>query len=377
MLGGKSHLTLEHARLGAQNGERAERYDKRKPPAMRLLSRCPPNFCAIAFGLAGLALVWRLMASFYGSPAGISDVLFVAAAVVWLGLAGGCVARLVRTPRVVLSELRNPVLAPFWALVWIVGMLLAVGLQPHAPSVAKVVFVVFLVATIVFGGWLTGQWIAVPLDPVKLHPGYFLPTVAGGLVGAECAAGFGLRGVGWLSFGIGIVCWMVLGSLIINRLFFLDMLPAALVPTLAIELAPPVVGGSAYFELHGPAPDALAYGLAGYAVLMVLVQIRLLPLCWRLTFSPGFWSFTFPWCAVIALALRWLQTERPAGQTVYSALAAGAVSVLVAAIAVRSVGAIVRGDFVPRPVVALVAPVPVSPSAAQATAAGVVAEATR
>jgi tellurite resistance protein len=312
-----------------------------------VFARVPPTFFAISFGLAGLALVWRLMTSVYGSPAAVADALFLASGVVWALFVAGALTRALRTPREILGELRDPVLSPFWALPGIIGMLLAAGLEPHAPGVAKVVFVIFLTATILFGGWLTGQWIAVPLDQTKLHVGYLLPTVAGGLVGAQCAASFWLRGIGWLSFGIGTVCWLLLGSLILNRLFFVETLPGALVPTLAIELAPPAIAGSAYFELHGSAPGTVAYGLAGYAVLMVLVQIRLLPSYTRLRFSPGFWSFTFPWCAVAGLALRWLPIERPPGQPVYAALAAGGVSLLVAAVATRSVLAIWRGEFGP------------------------------
>ena len=312
-----------------------------------VFSRIPPTFFAISFGLAGLALVWRLMTAAYGSPAAVADVLFLASGVVWALLVAGSLARAVRTPQEILRELRDPVLSPFWALPGIIGMLLAVGLQPHAPGVAKVVFVTFLAATIVFGGWMTGQWIVVPLDQAKLHVGYLLPTVAGGLVGAQCSAGFGLRGIGWLCFGIGIVCWVMLGSLILGRLFFVETLPGALVPTLAIELAPPAIAGSAYFELHGSATGTVAYGFAGYAVLMVLVQVPLLPSYARLRFSPAFWSFTFPWCAVVGLALRWLRIEHPPGETAYAALAAGGVSLLVAAIATRSVLAIRRGDFAP------------------------------
>ena len=113
---------------------------------------------------------------------------------------------------------------------------------------------IFRAATILFGGWLTGRWIAVPLDQAKLHVRYVLPTVAGGLVGAQCAVGVGLRGIGWLNFGIGIVCWLLLRSLILNPLFFVQTLPGALVPTLAIELEPPAIAGSVHFELHGSAP---------------------------------------------------------------------------------------------------------------------------
>lgn len=330
-----------------------------------VFSRVPPTFFAISFGLAGLALVWRLMADAYGSPAAVADALFLASGVVWALLVAGSLTRALLMPREILGELRDPVLSPFWALPGIIGMLLAVGLQPHVPGAAKVAFVIFLAATLLFGGWVTGQWIAVPLDHAKLHVGYLLPTVAGGLVGAQCSAGFGLREIGWLSFGIGIVCWLMLGSLVINRLFFVEMLPGALVPTLAIELAPPAIAGSAYFELHGAAAGSVAYGFAGYALLMVLVQVRLLPSYARLRFSPGFWSFTFAWCAVVGLALRWLRIERPPGQVVYAALSAGGVSLLVAGVAARSVLAIWRGELTPRPGGAPLAPAAPPLSAAQ------------
>lgn len=69
---------------------------------------------------------------------------------------------------------------------------------------------------------------------------------------------------------------------------------------LAIEVAPPAVAGDAYFGLTGGRIDTLAYLLAGYTVLMVLVQLRLLPLYLRLPFTPVFWSFTFSYAAVAA-----------------------------------------------------------------------------
>ena len=52
----------------------------------------------------------------YGTPGGIADALSVAAAVVWLLIIAGSLARLVRSPRSVLAELRGPVFSPFWSL---------------------------------------------------------------------------------------------------------------------------------------------------------------------------------------------------------------------------------------------------------------------
>lgn len=316
---------------------------------MKVAIRFPPTFFAIPFGLAGLASVWRQMADFYGTPGAVSDVLFIAAAVCWSLLAVTAAGRLMREPRAILAELRDPVLSPFWSLPPIMGMVLAIGLEPHAHSAAKVVFVVFFVGSVLFGGLIIGEWIIMELDQSKFHPGYVLPTVAGSLLAAIGAGELGLRGLGWLSFGIGVVSWLVFTSLTLDRMLLVKMLPADLVPTVTLEAAPAALAGTAYFELHGPVPDAVVYGITGFLVLMVLVQLRLLPVYCRLKFTPGFWSFTFPWAAIAGFALTWLHIERPEGQTAYSVLVLTAVSLLIGAIAARSLAAIARGQFLPGP----------------------------
>jgi tellurite resistance protein len=267
----------------------------------------------------------------------------------WSLLAVAAAGRLIRESHAILAELRDPVLSPFWSLPSIVGMVLAIGLEPHAHGAAKVAFVVFFVGSTLFGGLITGEWIIMELDQGKFHPGYVLPTVAGSLVAAIGAGGFGLRGLGWLSFGAGVVSLLVFTSLTLNSLLFVKALPAALFPSVTLETAPAALAGSAYFELHGPVPDAAIYGITGYLVLMVLVQLRLLPVYCRLEFTPGFWSFTFPWAAIASFALTWLHIERPAGQTAYSVLVLAAVSLLIGAIAARSLVAIARGQFLPGP----------------------------
>jgi tellurite resistance protein len=313
------------------------------------LSRVPVNLFSIPFGICGLAAVWRFMAAGFDTPIAIGDALFVVAALVWILLLVGVAARFRAAPGELMTEVRDPVLSPFFSLPAIVGMLLAIGLEPHAYGLAKVLFLVFFAAAMLFGGWISGDWIVEKLDPGRFHPGYFLPTVAAGLIGGEGCAIFGLTGLGWLSFGIGLICWLVLGSLIMNRLFFFPMLPTPLIPTLAIELAPAAVGGVAYFQLTDGRIDTFAYVLAGYAGLMVLVQARLLPLFLRLGFGPGFWAFTFSWCATAAFAVRWLALERPDHATLYAALIAAAASILVGAIGLRSLLLVARGQFLPPP----------------------------
>jgi tellurite resistance protein len=331
-----------------------------------VLRGVPPNFLAIPFGLAGLGVVWRTMADGYGAPNAVANVLLVMATVTLIEVV---VAQLARGPRQIAADLRDSALSPFVALAFIVPIVIAGGVVSVAPSLAKSVFIGALIPAALMGGWLTGQWIAGDLDINKAHPGYFLPTVAGGFLSAQVAPHVGLHSLGMLCFGVGVGCWLLLGSVILNRLLFTSLPPAALMPTLAIEVAPPAVAGNAYFALHGLRADTASYALAGYAVLMVLVQVRLLPLYLRLRFTPGFWAFTFSWSAVALLALHWLALAHPADQRALAWLVCSAVTVLVAGIAVRTVVALARRD--------LVTPVPRSVRANADASRGPVAEAAR
>jgi tellurite resistance protein len=312
--------------------------------ARRRLPVIPPNLFSIAFGIAGLADAWDAARSVLRMPAAVPDAIFGLAAALWLALV---ILYLAKGPRRIAADLRDPVLSPFVAIVVLTPLLLGTGLASVALTAGRVVVLVSLAATVLVGGWLTGQWIAGDLDQDRAHPGYFLPTVAGGLLGAFAAAAVGLHAIAEVSFGIGIICWLVLGSTILNRLFFRPALPGPLTPTLAIEIAPPAVAGIAWFVLNGGRADTIARALGGYAVLMAVVQLRFIPLYARLTFSPGFWAFTFAYAAVATDAELWLAVARPPGAAGYAIAVLILITAFIAAIAVRTVVAVARGQLLP------------------------------
>ena len=313
--------------------------------------RIPPNLFGIAFGLAGLAGAWHAAGPLLGVPRAVPATIDAVAAGVWLALVLGYIAQ---GPRRVLADLRDPVLAPFVPVAAITAMILSASLASYAPGAGRALVILFLSVTIAVGGWLTGQWIAGDLDTDRIHPGYFLPTVAGGLIGAFAAAQVGLHAVAEASFGIGIICWLLLGSIVLNRLFFRRWLPDALVPTLAIELAPPAVAGLAYFALTGGATNLPAAALGGYTALMAVVQLRFLPRYARLKFSPGFWAFTFSYAAATTDALEWITAKKPPAAAACTITLLTALTVLIAAITARTVIAARRGQLFPVPQLAAV-----------------------
>ena len=331
------------------------------PATARRPRRVPPNFLAISFGIAGLGETWLVARPALSLPPAVPDVFLAVCALVWVVLVGLYVAQ--GWARI-WADLRDPILAPFTSLAVITPMIPGVALAQANLTAGRVVVCVFAAATVALGGWLTGQWVVGDLDQATAHPGYFLPTVAGGLVGAGSLAEVHLRALSEGMFGIGLLCWFLLGSLVLNRLFFSRALPAPLLPTLAIELAPPAVGGIAWFALNGGHIDLGARVLGAYTVLMVLVQLRFLPLFLKLHFSPGFWAFTFSYAAAVSDAIVWIRAgSGPGGKALTIALLV-VITGFVGVIAVRTARLAARGQLLPSP------PAPTGPAAPAGPTAG-------
>ena len=312
-------------------------------------TKVPLNFFGMAFGLAGVGEAWATAAGFHRAPHAVAEITFVLSAVVWLVVTLAYLRYVGGDRSALAKDLLDPIAAPFASLALITPMLLAgAALYPHAEVAGRVVTDVLVIATVLLGGWFTGQWIYGQLDLDRLHPGYFLPTVAGGLVGSASAAAVGQPRLAEFLFGLGLLSWIVLGSIILGRLLFRPMLPPPLQPTLAIEVAPAAVASLAWFGIHGDRIDTLAAALAGYGLLMVIAQLRLVPLFSRLPFMPSTWAFTFSWAAVASTVVVWLQTTHVGGYRAWQYIVLAAVTVLIAAIAARTVLAIIRRQLLPQ-----------------------------
>ncbi|MEW1843229.1 hypothetical protein AB0392_35260 [Nonomuraea angiospora] len=307
-----------------------------------------PNMFGISYGLAGLATCWAYAAMLGVVPGLVADILFIVTAVVWLVLLVGYVSQVPRQAGGWRAELAHPVLAPFVSLIPIVGMLLAIGLMPHALTAGRWLFAVFAAATFILAGWITGQWIVEELDLDRLHSGYVLPAVAGGLIASIGAARAGWTALAHAFMGVGVVSWLLVGSVIMARLMFRPRLPAPLLPTLAIEIAPPALAGLAYLVITHDRFDAVALVFGGFTALAVIVQLRLIPVYRRLTFGPAFWSFAFPYAAVATFALHWIKYGKPVGYPVLAWVVLLAITAFIAVLVAKTTTALAHRRFLPQ-----------------------------
>jgi len=305
------------------------------------------NLFAVAFGLAGLAQAWSAATQLAGSSDWPGNVLWIVAALTWLVTLVGYVAN-VAAQRRWKTELSDPTFGPFTALIVIIPMLLGARLAEQARGAGEAVFGCSAVLVVLAGAWITGDWIVCDNAIRNWHPGYFLPTAAGGLIAGGASAALGFTTLSRVLFGLGITSFAVLASIISLRLYVVPPLPPPLLPTIAIELAPPVVAGNSWFAINGGRVDTAAAILGGFSLLMLLVQFRLVPLYRRATFGPGFWAFSFPFAAAVTYGVHWLAVEHVRSGSALGYALVGILTAGFALLAARTITGLIHGTFLPR-----------------------------
>jgi tellurite resistance protein len=305
------------------------------------LQRLPPGLFAIPLGLTGLSASWGRLGQ-ADAQAAWAAPLQTALAALGLGLwALLCVLwafKLLRHPEQVRGLWGHPLQGSFLALAPVSALLLVAVNAPAAATpgvhVALLLLVLLALALQLGIAWrVVAQLTTGRIGPELVTPALYLPTVAGGFVGAMALQALGLHGWGVLLFGTGLGAWALLEARILHRLFA-GPLPLPLRPTLGLELAPTSVGALTLAVLWPQLPaDVLlvALGIGTGPALAVLARWH----WWTQTpFSAGFWSFSFP---VAAYAGAIVEAVRRGGWPLWPAWAAvGLASAVIAYLALRT-----------------------------------------
>ena len=312
------------------------------------LARIQPGLFGIALGLLGLSGAWLRMQPLIGEAARAAYAALLAAGTTVLVVVSLLwAAKVVRHFDVVRREWVHPVQSPLLALLP-VSTLLAVTLLAPFEGDGRIVATAVVLAALAMQlaiAWEVVALLSTGRMPAELvTPALYLPIVPGGLVGGMALAAVGFPGWAGLLFGSGIGGWALLEARILHQLFA-GPLPAAIRPTLGIEMAPASVSTLAAATLWPQLPaDALmiCLGVACGPVIAVLTRWR----WWTdVPFSVGFWSFSFP---VAALAAAVVEAVRRGGWPTWVAWTAVTVaSAVIGFLAVRTLWLLARGRLLP------------------------------
>jgi tellurite resistance protein len=314
---------------------------------MRHVSSCPVAAFSSVMGICGLGLSWRIAAQVLGAPRAIGEGLIALAAALFVVLGTMYIVKLFNAPDAVVAEFRNPVTSSLFGCLTIALLLLAAGVLPYAPQSALAIWSVGAAGQSLLLLTLLGRWISEPTEVGNYAPSWLLP-IAGNAVAAFAGVPLGFPEISWLLFSVALGLWLTFLPLLLNRLIFHhEPLAARLAPTLALLAAAPTVICLAWLQLTGRVDETYRIILF-IALFFVLLVLRLWRTAARSPFSVVWWTYTFPSAALATAVVHYRQQVLGSGPAVLAWGALGMASVVVATVAVASIGSLLAARTSPR-----------------------------
>ncbi|MFC2968721.1 SLAC1 anion channel family protein [Acidimangrovimonas pyrenivorans] len=309
------------------------------PAEVGRLEHFPITFFAIVMGLTGLTLALHAGETALGLAPVASHVMLYVSAAIFALIAIAYALKALRHGGEVRAEWNHPVRLAFFPTVSISLLLIATATLSHHKGLAEALWAIGAALQLVLTLAVVSGWIGTrAFQHGHLSPAWFIPAV-GNVVVPVAGVPLGHPEISWFFFSMGMMFWVVLLTLVVNRLIFHDPLPGRLQPTLVILIAPPAVAFIAWMRLTGEV-DAFARVLINAAFVFALIVATQLPRIARLPFALSFWALSFP---LAALTIASFLFAGQTGSEPHRLLALGLLGLLVlliAALVVRTLRAI-------------------------------------
>jgi tellurite resistance protein len=261
------------------------------------LAHYPVTFFAIGMGMMGLTLALKAGEAAFARGHAVSQATLLVS-VVMLGLvAVGYLAKGLLHPAAVAAEWHHPVRIAFFPAISISLLLLSVALLEDWPNGARLVWMAGtglqgMLALSVISAWIGHR----SFQQGQLTPAWFIPAV-GNVIVPLAGVKLGHPEVSWLFFSAGLIFWIVLLTLVINRLMFHEPLPGKMVPTLMILVAPPAISCIAWLRLTGEV-GPFGHIMLSIAYVFALIVATQADKFARMPFALSWWALSFPLAAL-------------------------------------------------------------------------------
>lgn len=262
----------------------------------------PIMMFAIVMGLAGLTLVFQKISHVFYLPFFVSTIMIVITFAVYLFVLYTYIKKILKYRDEVLKEFAHPIRINFFAAFSISTLLISMIIYPYINEVGNILFIFGAIFHIFFTFYTIKYWIDNNLEMQHSNPAWFIPIV-GNLIVPIASNGYFNDSVLYFYFAIGIFFWIVLFSIILNRIIFHQQFAPKFLPTLFILIAPPAVGFLSYVELVGKL-DFFAHMLYSLALFFTILVFFMYKKFMNIKFFISWWAFTFPSAAMTIATIK-------------------------------------------------------------------------
>ncbi|NMT62279.1 SLAC1 anion channel family protein [Marinobacter orientalis] len=275
------------------------------------LQNFPISWFAVVMGMTGFTIAWHHAEILLALPVRPSLVLLGLTIITFVILLALYLAKILKYPNQVRAEYSHPINLNFFPTVSIGLILISVALLPYSNPVSLVCWIAGATLHLAFTLHVLSVWLhQTHFEVDHLNPAWFIPVV-GNILVPIAGVSHASPEISWFFFSIGLIFWLILLTIIFYRMLFHRPLPARLLPTLFILIAPPAAGFISWLELTGEL-DAFArilYYVAVFLTLMLLTQVKRFL---QLEFFLSSWAYSFPMAAItIATFIMHTQLQLP------------------------------------------------------------------
>lgn len=258
----------------------------------------PVSFLAICLGLIGFTLAWQKAEQIFKLPFTISNYLLYFSILIIGVVFAMYFAKLIKYPEEVKKEFNHPIKLNFYPILAKLFLISSVIYLTINIDVSRYlwwagVIIQFIFTIIVMSAWIRH-------DKFKIHhinPSWFIPVVGCVIIPIAGVKHFSPE-LSWFFFSIGVFWWLILMTIVINRVIFHHPVPDKLVPTFFILFAPPIIGFIALTKLLGELNPFgnLLYYFGAFMFILILFQFKIFA---KLKFYLSWWAYSFPMDALM------------------------------------------------------------------------------
>ena len=256
----------------------------------------PIMMFAIVMGLAGLTLVYKKVSEALFLPSIIYLVMMICTTIIFFIILYFYLLKIMKHKNEVKKEFSHPIRINFFAASSISILILSMVYKNTIDPIAQIFFIVGAGFPIFFTFYTIKFWINNNLEMQHSNPAWFIPIV-GNLIVPIAGKGFIDDSVLYFYFSIGIFFWIILFSIILNRIIFHNQFAPKFMPTLFILIAPPAIGFISYVKLTGNLDffAQILFNLGLFFTILVFVMYKNFI---NIKFFISWWAFTFTMAAI-------------------------------------------------------------------------------
>ncbi|AXX95046.1 SLAC1 anion channel family protein [Arcobacter ellisii] len=295
----------------------------------------PIMMFATIMGLGGLTLVYERLNAIFSFPnylalfmLGISTFLFFLVLIFYI-------LKLIKYKDEVKKEFSHPIRVNFFAAFSISMLILSIDYRHYYTNVSELFFVFGAIFHIFFTYYTIRFWINNNLEMQHSNPAWFIPIV-GNLIVPIAGKGFVDDSILYFYFSIGIFFWIILFSIILNRIIFHNQFAPKFMPTLFILIAPPSIGFISYIKLTGSLDffAQILFNLGLFFTILVFVMYKNFV---KIKFFISWWAFTFPMAAVTLSTILMYELTQKGIYSIFSYVLTFITTIIVLLVAIQTI----------------------------------------